>query len=149
KGQLGDVIDINIVAVSIAKPIVGEFVVLQRHLADTVGGSAAQDAVVVVVDVTASDREIGPLPANGSAVLIAGARSVGRVCAEELDVLDGDVVPIDDPRPFALGDLATGVDLWAAIHTLKSETVGGDGAHVAGIAAGGVDGDRVVLRRGG
>jgi hypothetical protein len=128
---------VEVVRETVAEAVERELAFLDHDVARRVG--TGEDAVLVVMEVRIAHREVAPFLPD------AGAVSVGNGRAGELDVVDGGGLPLDHPDGLAFGRAARRIQHRAAVDAADDEAVAQDRAHVAGVVAGGVDLDHIVV----
>ncbi len=128
--QGGDVTDVEIVCLAVAGAVVGEFRMIDGDGADgrraRIG--AAEQAVLVVMEVVVVEGEIAGLVANARTI------AVGHGGAGERHIVDGDVGVGREDR-LAVGRRLGRHQIDHAADTLDGD-VGGDGGEVVGVGAG-------------
>jgi hypothetical protein len=117
--------DIHVVGVAGAQAVVAELGVFDHDIAG--GIHAGENAVFVVVNEAAAQREVSAFQAQGRTVLVRHLR------AEHLDVFNDHVIALDHPDGLALRIGAGRIDARPPVHTANRQVAGGDGAHIGGI----------------
>src|SRR5882672_10035688 len=107
------VADVEIVALAIAEPVVGELRVLDEDIARLVG--VGEDAVLVVVKITVAHGQAEALEPDARAILVLHLR------AGKLHALDRGVVALDDPDRLAFSVGAVGAQVSAPADTTDRE----------------------------
>lgn len=127
--------DVDVVGLTIAVAVRGEFRVFNDHVAIA---PSTEDAVLVVVKVTVAHRQSDTVLADTSTIL------VGHPGSREHDILDRRVPSLDHPDPFALGMCPVRLEMRTSSDTSDGETVRHPDGHVP-LVDSGVDFDDVAV----
>src|SRR5580765_6931890 len=137
ENQFANVADIHVVRLTVAKAVERKF---REFDGDCAGGRCIREyAFLIVMEVAVAHGEIVSLLAYANAIVV-DYRS-----AAEFNVLNRGVRSRNYPDAFALGILASGVNMRApAAYAADGEVVGGPGTDIANIGHTGIDCDDVA-----
>ena len=135
--QAVDVADVQVVGITVAIAVVGEFGVFDNDVGDAV--VIGQDAVLIVMQVAAAQRQVAPVKPDGRAVL------VGYLGAVHFDIFDHGAGADHDPGALAHRVGAVRIDLRTAVDAADGQVVRIDAADVAVIAAACIDFNQVAV----
>ena len=130
--------DVKVVGLPVTGTIPRELAVLDQNMA--LPDIAFQDAVLVVVEITVSDRPIRSLGAKPGAIVSGYDVGPGK-----LHVLDGEVAAMEDPDSPVFGDFSIRFDVRAGLSdAADSQIVLPKGANISFVDPG-IDKDGVAI----